>query len=194
MQLMRFLFTLLAVSLALNSLACAEDSESQPSREFQRVTFDKISFHGILKTLDDGLLTFEFSEKRPGPKTESFRFWGISITRAEELSLLLRDRVLSCQQIYEIDRVGYVDCLASPSRGAEHLLSGTTRNWLDLFVWLPELGLAEKHCNLPKQLQILTSDPAAIYFCRTVNDRSATTVRDQVIPIRAGPASPPAPY
>ncbi len=192
MQPTRFMFTLLAASLALSSLACAEDSESQPSLEFQRVTFDKISFHGILKILDDGLLTFEFSEKRPGPKPESFRFWGVSITRAEELSLLLRDRALSCQLVYEIKGVGYVDCLASPSRGAEHLPSGTTRNWLDLFVWLPELALAEKHCNLPKQLQILTSDPAVIYFCHTVNDRSATNVRDQVIPIRAAPGSPTA--
>ncbi len=73
----------------------------------------------------------------------SVALWGLQITDLPAAQAFLKGRKASCMIVTLSDTTTTADCSVAPKSRAV----GTGLDWLNLLVWLPELGVARLHCN-----------------------------------------------
>lgn len=141
----------IAAMLALTAVAGEVEAESivqsiSPEREIMQI-------RGIPEFSDARPDADEFTLQippymEPQLTTSAIRLWGLSITDDAAVREFLRDRVLRCFQVAEVDDVAYFDCDAAPQRGAEWVWRAEgLEQWFNLLSWLPELGYAVRECR-----------------------------------------------
>ncbi|VAW00583.1 hypothetical protein MNBD_ALPHA07-1082 [hydrothermal vent metagenome] len=111
---------------------------------------DSVQYIYLIATVSENSEVFsaEFSERRlNNPDITEFRFWALEHGGNPELSDFLINRPLACILVYIENGIGTVDCLATPDRNPDELLTGFLKEWIPLFVWLPEFGLAKQRCS-----------------------------------------------
>jgi hypothetical protein len=70
--------------------------------------------------------------------------WGLEIVDRKAAQDLLIGRRASCVVVTQVDGALAVDCNIAPKSRAV----GTGLDWINLLVWLPELGIARMVCNV----------------------------------------------
>jgi len=155
-----------------------------------------VEFFAIAKIGTSPEFTVEYSKKRGGPEGNTYRFWGLTITDYDATRVFLEGRVLKCMIVYSANNIGSVDCVAAPQKGEKQLLAGSAKGWLDLFTWLPELGLAKHECSESDLLKrIHFKEPVRAYLCRKLFSNSngnpdTLIIGDEMVPVR-GELGPP---
>lgn len=111
----------------------------------------------VLGIDEDSNLVFENGSK--------FDLWGLEVTNAERLTEFVVGQKAICFILAVQDGVGVADCHLQ-ARPSEQIMGKTAPNELHLFVWLAELGVANRKCsNADMKLDVLTSSRGFTYTC-----------------------------
>jgi hypothetical protein len=132
--------------------------------EVSRPAQESPIFAVILHLHDDGAVgDATCLEGSYRPESDRLRFWGLSTIDAARTNALLKDRPLRCRVVVD-GEIPSVDCVASPRAGRHLMKRGANRDWINIFEWLPEFGLASRACAAPDRGKTvhLTADLAQI--------------------------------
>ena len=166
-----------AISLAARKGGCpivltlavgATFPQSALSESTRPVEFDlPIEFFATATLVKDAsVFDVEYDARFENPQGKKYKFWGLKITDFDAVNALLRDRALKCSIVYSEAGVGAVDCSAWPEKGTRWVSGFTMKNKLNLFTWLPQLGLAERYCDdVDKKHSVYFREPNRSYFC-----------------------------
>lgn len=105
---------------------------------------------------------------------ERVHLWGLKITDIQRVSQILSNKTVACSILSSRDDTLTADCLLLPSEAS----LGAKKNYIDLFTWLVEFGVADYHCSdFERNLGPIVHARGYRYTC----EQAQNPTREQII-------------
>jgi hypothetical protein len=130
-------------------------------------------FSGVVRSIEaDGSVKIGVSSSsseyvRLQEQDSLVRFWGLRIPDTGAANRFLAGRVVNCKVVYFFSALPEVDCFMSPrsADGRSIVSKSLMRDYISVFDWLTDLGLAVQDCPYTFSKYFTFDDNNYIWYC-----------------------------